>query len=78
LARDAIEAHLTIVFAALAVGRWIDHQTGWSIRKFVKPPAATAPSRSRPGSTSSRPSARYPGDLRQALEAINHASRPTH
>jgi hypothetical protein len=29
--RDSIEAHLTIVFAALAVSRWIEHQTGWSI-----------------------------------------------
>jgi hypothetical protein len=34
--RESIEAHLTIVFAALAVGRWIEHQTGWSIRKFAK------------------------------------------
>jgi hypothetical protein len=34
--RDSIEAHLTIVFAALAVSRWIEHQTGWPIRKFVK------------------------------------------
>jgi hypothetical protein len=34
--RDSIEAHLTIVFAALAVSRWIEHATGWSIRKFVK------------------------------------------
>ena len=34
--RDSIEAHLTIVFAALAVSRWIEHQTGWSIGKFVK------------------------------------------
>jgi Glycosyl transferases group 1 len=33
--RDSIEAHLTIVFAALAVSRWIEQQTGWSIRKFV-------------------------------------------
>jgi hypothetical protein len=24
------------VFAALAVSRWIEHQTSWSIRKFVK------------------------------------------
>jgi hypothetical protein len=24
------------VFAALAVSRWIEHVTGWSIRKFVK------------------------------------------
>ena len=28
--RDSIEAHLTIVFAALAVSRWIEHQTGSS------------------------------------------------
>jgi hypothetical protein len=34
--QDSIEAHLTIVFAALAVSRWIEHQTGWSIRKFVR------------------------------------------
>jgi len=34
--RDSIEAHLTIVFAALAVSRWIERQTGWSIRRFVK------------------------------------------
>jgi len=34
--RDSIEAHLTVVFAALAVSRWIEHQTGWSIRKFTK------------------------------------------
>ena len=34
--RDFIEAHLTIVFAALAVSRWIEHKTGWSTGKFVK------------------------------------------
>jgi len=34
--RDSIEAHLTIVLAALAVSHWLEHQTGWSIRKLVK------------------------------------------
>jgi Transposase DDE domain len=34
--RESIEAHLTIVFAALAVRHWIEHQTGWSIKKFVR------------------------------------------
>jgi hypothetical protein len=34
--RDSIDAHLTIVFAALAVSHWIEHQTGWSIKKFVR------------------------------------------
>jgi len=33
---DAIDAHLTTVFAALAVTHWIEHQTGWSIKKFVR------------------------------------------
>lgn len=34
--RDSIEAHLTIVLAALAIGRLIESQTGISIKQFVK------------------------------------------
>jgi len=34
--RDSIEAHLTIVFAALAVSRLIESSTGWSIARFMK------------------------------------------
>lgn len=34
--RDVIEAHLTVVFAALAISRRIEKQTGLSIKKFVK------------------------------------------
>jgi hypothetical protein len=34
--RESIDAHLTIVFAALAVSHWLEHQTGWSIKKFVR------------------------------------------
>jgi hypothetical protein len=34
--RESIDAHLTIVFAALAVTRLIEKQTGWSIKKFVR------------------------------------------
>jgi DDE family transposase len=34
--RASIEAHLTIVFAALAVSRFVEDRTGWSIRKFVQ------------------------------------------
>jgi hypothetical protein len=33
---DSIQAHLSIVFAAMAVSHWIEHQTGWSIKKFVR------------------------------------------
>lgn len=34
--RDSIDAHLQIVIAALAVSRWIEQATGWSIRKIVR------------------------------------------
>ena len=34
--RDSIEAHLSVVFAAMAVSHWIETQTGWSIKKFVR------------------------------------------
>lgn len=34
--RDAIEAHLTIVLASLAVSRRIERLTGISIKRFVR------------------------------------------
>jgi len=34
--RDSIEAHLTVVFAALAIGKTIERRTGMSIKRFVK------------------------------------------
>ncbi len=34
--RESIEAYLSIVVAALAVSSWVEHQTGWSIKKFVR------------------------------------------
>lgn len=34
--RDSIEAHLSVVFAALAVSHYVEHQTSWSIKKFVR------------------------------------------
>jgi transposase len=33
--RESIEAHLTIVFAALAVSRWLERTTGWSTKKLL-------------------------------------------
>jgi hypothetical protein len=48
--RESIDAHLNIVFAALAVSHWIETTTGWTIKRFVTTPAATA----RPGSSSAR------------------------
>lgn len=34
--RDAIEAHLTIVFTALAIARFMQNKTGFSIRKIIR------------------------------------------
>ncbi|WP_433913779.1 IS1634 family transposase, partial [Brevibacterium litoralis] len=34
--REKIEAHLTIVMTALAVVRWLEETTGWSIKKLVE------------------------------------------
>ena len=34
--RESIDAHLAIVFAALAVSQRIEHLTGWTISRFVK------------------------------------------
>ena len=58
--RDSIEAHLTIVFAALAVSRWIERRPAGRSGNSSRPPAATAPSRSRPDGRSSPPPTRSP------------------
>lgn len=34
--RDSIEAHVSIVVAAMAVSHYIEDHTGWSIKKFVR------------------------------------------
>jgi hypothetical protein len=72
--RDSIEAHLTIVFAALAVSRWIEHQTGWSIRKFVKTARRYRTIQIQAGPHTITAADPIPDDLRQALDAINGAS----
>lgn len=34
--RESIDAHLAVVFAALAVSHWIEQRTGWTIKRFVR------------------------------------------
>jgi hypothetical protein len=41
--RESIQAHLTIVFAALAVSHWIEHKPVGASRNSFVPHAATAP-----------------------------------
>jgi hypothetical protein len=67
--RGSIEAHLTIVFAALAVSTWIEVRTSSSIRKLEKTAATAAEIQAgRQTITAADP---VPEDLRQALDAIN-------
>jgi hypothetical protein len=56
-----------IVFAALAVGRWIEAQTGWSIRKFVKTARRYRTIEIQAGRQTITAADPLPDDLRQAL-----------
>jgi transposase len=69
--RDSIEAHLTIVFTALAISRWIEARTGWSIRKFVKTARRCRTIQILAGQHTITAADPLPDDLRQALNAIN-------
>jgi len=69
--RDSIEAHLTIVFAALAVSRWIENATGWSIRKFVKTARRYRTIQIQAGPHTITAADPLPGDLRQAIDCIH-------
>ena len=68
--RDSIEAHLTIVFAALAVSRWIEARTGWSIRKFVHTTRRYRTIAIRAGEHVLTAEDPLPTDLRDALAVI--------
>jgi hypothetical protein len=68
--RASIEAHLTIVFAALAVSRLIEERTGWSIRKFVRTARRYRTVQIRAGQQLLTAEDPLPADLREALELI--------
>ena len=58
--RESIEAHLSIVFAALAVSHWLEHQTGWSMKKFVRTARRYRTVQIRAGTQILTPPTRYP------------------
>ena len=68
--RDSIEAHLSIVFAALAVSHWIEHQTGWSIKKFVRTTRRYRTVTIKAGNQTITAADPLPDDLRDALLTI--------
>lgn len=74
--RDSIEAHLTIVFAAMAVSHWIEHRTGWSIKKFVRTARRYRTVQIRAGQQILTAADPLPDDLSDALTNIH--SRDAH
>jgi transposase len=69
--RESIDAHLTIVFAALAVSRYIEDRTGWSIKKFVRTARRYRTVQIRAGQHILTAADPLPRDLRDALALIN-------
>jgi hypothetical protein len=70
--RDSIEAHLSIVFAALAISRWIEHTTGWSIRRFVRTARRYRTIQIQAGAHTVTAADPLPDDLRHALDRIHN------
>jgi hypothetical protein len=69
--RESIEAHLTIVFAALAVSRWIENTTGWSIKRFVTTARRYRTIDIQAGEHTITAADPVPDDLQAALDAIH-------
>jgi transposase len=69
--RDSIEAHLTIVFAALAVSRWIEDTTGWSIKKFVRTTRRYRTIEIQAGLHTITAADPLPDDLREILRSLH-------
>jgi len=76
--RDSIEAHLTVVLAAMAVSRWIETTTGWSIRRFVKTARRYRTIEIQAGPHIITAADPIPEDLRTALNAISNAEPGAH
>jgi hypothetical protein len=68
--RESIEAHLTTVFAALAVTKFVEDRTGWSIKKFVRTARRYRTVKIQAGKQTLTAQDPLPDDLRTALALI--------
>lgn len=76
--RASIDAHLTIVFAALAISRWIEQTTGWSIKKFVRTARRYRTIQLQAGAHTLTAADPLPDDLRHALAIIYGRAADAH
>lgn len=70
--RDSIDAHLAVVFAALAVSKRIEHLTGWTISRFVKTLRRYRQVTINTGHHTFTAEQPVPDDIRTALNKIHH------
>jgi transposase len=75
--RESIDAHLNVVFAAMAVGCWIEMVTTWSIKKFVRTARRYRTIEIQAGEHTFTAAEPLPDDLSEALRAI-HQNRKAH
>jgi hypothetical protein len=68
--RESIEAHLSIVVAAMAVSHYIETQTSWSIKKFVRTTRRYRTVKVKAGNQTLTAADPLPDDLRAALLKI--------
>jgi transposase len=69
--RESIDAHLAVVFTALAVSHWIEGQTGQTIKKLVRTLRRYRTVQINTGSHILTAEDPLPDDLRRALAAIH-------
>jgi len=69
--RESIEAHLSIVVAAMAVSHHIETRTGWSIKKFVRTARRYRTVHIKAGRQILTAADPLPDDLRAALAEIS-------
>jgi len=72
--RESIDAHLTVVFAALAVSHRIETRTGWTIKKFVRALRRYRTVKINTGSHTLTAEDPLPDDIREALTAIHQGA----
>jgi transposase len=65
--RESIEGHLSIVVTALAVSHYIETQTGWSIKKFVRTARRYRTVKIKAGPQILTAADPLPDDLREAI-----------
>lgn len=68
--RESIEAHLSIVVAAMAVSHYIEHQTGWASRNSYAPARRYRTVTIKAGNQTLTAADPLPDDLRAALIKI--------